>query len=726
MGFVLKFILLGVLVVLLCGGALLYAFNKKHRFGAFVALLAVCAILLATLSSFLFISLPSRRAKDYLGSYSAEVEIISAKYKTEYSSEYSARLRKAGEGDTNIKVHLICDFPSDFDNGDRIIATVRSDICEYYGNSLIDRDSLLILETNSADGIMYREAEGGAMFLFDFLRGIVDNINDIVCHYIDDIFEGDSALVKGMLLNDKSDLSSYTRAQFSRSGAAHLLAVSGLHISLLLGALELLLKKLFVPKKLRVVIISLGGLIFLLLTDFSLSAARSVFMLFGVYIGFIMSEDNDAPTSLFCSVAFITLISPHSVTDIGMWMSFFATLGLVVVYPFLERKLPYIEKSRKFSKKILRFMIQVLKIVLITVVANFFTLPIMWYFFGSVSLVAIISNILLSPITAVFLPLCVLAIIFGKLAYLGDAIVFFARMLSKLILLCVDLVANIRFGVVSLEYPFVTPLIVVFIVVMTVMLVIKLRKKLLICVPPIALVLSFAICFGLFAAFDKASVRYVGYGKDELMIVERAGVCSICDITDASSSDHSLISQSLPDYTVEIEDYIVTHPHKNHASMLERIYENGVIRKIYIPLIENPVELGYAAKIVDVAKQYNTEIHFYESGEVITLVDGSYLRGFFEKGNKDHSSVYLSIFKNDTAITYTDASKRKGAYDLGTISGYMLFGAHGEQNSGADKPLPNGVEIIFATPESAPAINGAEGKLIGRGGVRREFSIVLD
>ena len=715
-----------ILFTLLCIIAVIVMIlGKKHRFVTFVSLLAAASMLIAALSSFLFVSLPNEKAERYRGRYVARLEILLQERKGEDFSEYYARLKNAGGEDTNLKVYLVCDFPSELEQGDQIIATV-------YSNSLLPRDlpdldddCLLILRADGEGEVLYKKADAAAAFSLDGLRAHANKLQHAAADYVDEIFGEDAPLVKGMLLNDKSGLSSNTRSQFSRAGAAHLLAVSGLHVSLLLGALELLLKKLLVPKKLRIVVIALGGTLLLALTDFSPSAVRSVFMLFAVYLGFMISEENDAPTSLFCSVALITLISPYSVSDVGLWLSFSATLGLVVVYPYIESKLPYVEKSKKLSKKLLRFGISALKIALIALVANFFTLPIMWYCFGSASIVAVISNLLLSPLTAIFLPLCVVSLALGNLAFVGEGVVFVTALLSRAMLLVVKLMANIRFGVISLEYPFAAPLVIVFCVAMAVLLVIKLRKKLWICLPPVAFVATFALCLGIFALADKGTLEYVGVDSDEIFTVERAGLCSVCDVTDGSAWNYWQLRNTLPLYAIEIEDYVVSHPHKRHAELIRRISEHQPIRNIYLPLTEDAEELGYIAQIVAVARECGMNTVFYESGELISLVDGTYLRSFFERGESGHSSVYMSFYKDGESFTYTDNSKRLGAYELGENSRYMLFGAHGERSGGDKNPIPTTPEILFATRESAPAIEGASGRLVAKGGGTRRLSIVL-
>lgn len=727
MGMSLKLIVIGILFALLIAAVLLFIFEKKRRFTFVVVLLSVTAVFSAVLHSFIFVSIPTERAKEYRGEFSAELEIITLEYADDSSSEYTVRLLHAKDEAPNIKAYLVCDFKADLSCGDRIIALVDSEDVQLRGYS-IDKDIMLMLKADETHPILYSKAEQYPLLSFDGLKNKASEIRKAFSSYVDSVFGDDSALVKGMLVNDKSEMSVYTKAQFSRSGAAHLLAVSGLHVSLLLGAFELLLKKLLAPKRLRIVILSLAGILLLSLTDFSPSAVRSVLMLFAVYLNYLFSEESDAPTSLFVAVAVIILFSPFSVTDVGMWLSFAATLGLVSVYPLLEKKLPYIEKSKRLSRKLLRLGVAALKAMLITLVANVFTLPIMWLCFGSMSLSSLPCNLILSPLTALFMPISVIALIFGRVVMIGDLFILLSRGLGSLILGTISLFADIRGAIVSLEYPFVPPLIVVFVISMAIMMVIKLKKKLFIALPPLAFALSFVLCLGIFALTDKTEIKYVGWGENEIFFVERAGVSSVCDVSTGTASAYNLLASEGCEYSLEIENYVLTHPHAQHPTMLRRLYENKVIRHLYLPLIDDSESIEVLKEIYDIASEYNTEIIFYSKGEVIKLSSAVSLVPCFMENGKE-IEVFLKLVGEDDIITYTDEAESPVAFELAADSRYFLLGAHGKPSTSKESPISiNGDQIvIFATgsvlDNSRISRDGSSVYIMNDGNGKRELVI---
>lgn len=723
-----KLALTVALAVALVAAFLLFALGKKRRFVFLVLLLSVASLFLALAHSFLFVSLPAKRAQKYTGEFLAELEIISLEYSDGESAEYSARLLRAGEDFPNLKTHLVCDFPSDFSTSDRIIASVCSESISYKGG-FADRDSLLMLRADADEPILYAEEQRFSFFSLDGIKGAAAEIRESFTEYVDSVFGEDSALVRGMLVNDKSELSVRTKAQFGRAGAAHVLAVSGLHVSLLLGALELLLRKLRAPKTARIALLSLSGIFLLALTDFSPSAVRSVLMLFAVYVNYLFAEESDAPTSLFVAVAIIILFSPFSVTDVGMWMSFCATLGLVCVFPVFERKIPRPNKRRGAVGLLLRVLNLSLKAMLITVVANIFTLPIMFYCFGYISLAAIPCNLILTPLTAIFLPLCVVTLIFGRIAIVGEALLMLSRGVSSLILGTVGFFADIRGAALSLEYPFAPLLVILLTLSMGALMVIKLRKKLLIALPPIAFALSFAVCLGVFAATDKEQIRYVGWGENEIFFIEKAGVSSVCDVSEGNASAYNLLCDGLCDYSLEIENYVLTHPHEHHPTMLRRLCENKVVRRFYLPLLSDTESLSLLSEIRTALAEYGTEIIFYERGEEIELSDTLVLLPCFEESDES-AEIFLKIRAKSDVITYTDEAENDLAFALGANSRYFLIGAHGKASDDNEPSIriESGARLIFADEKVAASSrverNGEAAYVLGRGGGRRELLII--
>ena len=143
-------------------------------------------------------------------------------------------------------------------------------------------------------------------------------------------------LPSALLLGDRTALSPTLRRDFSRAGVSHLLAVSGLHLTLLFGMLALLLRFLRLPRRVRAVLLTLAAAGYLALLGFPPSATRAAVMLGFVYLSWLCAASADPLTSLGLAGALILGISPCAVADAGFWMSFSATLGLLTVPAALQ------------------------------------------------------------------------------------------------------------------------------------------------------------------------------------------------------------------------------------------------------------------------------------------------------------------------------------------------------------------------------------------------------
>lgn len=223
--------------------------------------------------------------------------------------------------------------------------------------------------------------------------------------------ERESGIIKTMLLGDKSDLDDEVRWLYQKNGISHILAISGIHISLLgMGLYRLLRKGLGISKASA---LSCGFLLFyLLLTGFSVSAQRAVFM-FWLHRGAeCAGRTCDEPTALSLAALVVLCENPLYIFDSSFLLSFGAAFFLWLL------KLLKVEK-RTFS---LYFWLCML--------------PFTACFYYEISFVGILLNILILP------PLG--AILFLGLA--GGVTGMIAPMAGKVLLYPVGLLLRLYTG----------------------------------------------------------------------------------------------------------------------------------------------------------------------------------------------------------------------------------------------------------------------------------------
>lgn len=147
-------------------------------------------------------------------------------------------------------------------------------------------------------------------------------------------------LGRGIVLGDKSGLAREDLAEYSRSGLADLLAVSGTHFTLALGLVLLLARWVTASKRWQAALGLALGLAYALVTGFEAPVQRA-FALFALWlVGRILDLDTELPTSLAAGALAILLAQPGALWEPGFQLSFLTTLAVCTVGPALGRELP--------------------------------------------------------------------------------------------------------------------------------------------------------------------------------------------------------------------------------------------------------------------------------------------------------------------------------------------------------------------------------------------------
>lgn len=200
-------------------------------------------------------------------------------------------------------------------------------------------------------------------------------------------------IASGMLFGGTSKLSDELTFSFRASGVAHLLAVSGLHTSLWCGLFISVLKFLKLKEKYA----NLCGIFVLLLlviiSGFTPSVIRASFMMALTLTAPIFKKQSDSINSLGLAAGIILLFNPFVLYSPSFYLSFLSTLGVVTAskYTYKINSLLAKKNPPRIIKRVIRFVFESL---LISVSATIFTLPASVYYFGTVSIIAPITNLL--------------------------------------------------------------------------------------------------------------------------------------------------------------------------------------------------------------------------------------------------------------------------------------------------------------------------------------------
>ena len=206
-------------------------------------------------------------------------------------------------------------------------------------------------------------------------------------------------MLMSFIFGERAELPRKTVDMFKNSGISHLLALSGLHMAVIIGTLFFLMKLINLNRKYITILTILIIIFYLTFVNFRVSALRAGIMLSVVMLSYNVKR-LVSPTNLLFAVAFVLiLLSPEQLTTPGFLLSFSATFAIIISNDIIN-----ISKNNYFQRNIIYPFI-------ISLLISIFTLPILFYFFKNVSLITPVANIIFIPMTAFLITLGIVTMI---------------------------------------------------------------------------------------------------------------------------------------------------------------------------------------------------------------------------------------------------------------------------------------------------------------------------
>jgi ComEC/Rec2-related protein len=197
------------------------------------------------------------------------------------------------------------------------------------------------------------------------------------------------AIVVASFLNDRSDLSNTIRDLFFKAGIYHLLALSGFNIAILATALFAFLALIPVGKTVKVLAVLICVWSYYLFIGSIPSLFRAVLMTTVVLVAYLFQRKPHTLNSLGLAGMFWLFFSPESLFTPSYQLSFFATLGLVTLYPALSSGC----MPRGNSALTKWIFLPLCSAIFVSVSAFIATAPVLAYHFGTISFTGIIANL---------------------------------------------------------------------------------------------------------------------------------------------------------------------------------------------------------------------------------------------------------------------------------------------------------------------------------------------
>lgn len=679
----------------------------RHRITPFfvtgILTAAACACLL--FGSWLGLSFSSGRYLSRAGEQiRAEGYVTERKTSGANYSRFTVRLTEFDGARVQASLLLDCSYRSALQAGDRFRLT--GSIRDFAHTETYDEETALhsqglVAVLTCAD---YRDCTiTGETVQTPFLA--LRRMNRSLCERLHTAIGGDAgALACALLLGNRSDLSDAVTLNFRRSGVSHLLALSGLHIAILIGILEWLLRRLRTPKAWRVAVIPPIALGYLFLTGAAVSTARAVVMVTVLSVSFLFAERYDAFTSLSVALFCILAVTPGAILDLSLRLSFCAAASIIVFMPAIQ---PLIGAKgwRVFPSPIARLLRGLITAVATGVFASSGILAVSVFAIGSASVFSVPLTLLLSPLVtaALFLGILVLLLPAAPVAFL-------ARLPLSAMLRLSALAADTEQALILPTQRAEWALLVLSLVLTVAVAVLPLRRKIWV-LAPVAVSAAFLATgySGVFLPSDQ-SVRYTHNDAGETITVVQKRTAVAFDLTGGGALSATQKLQALTAAgCTELDDLILTHCHPQTATLLSRLSARIRIRRVRLPIPVTGQERAITERIAAEAYLHGIEVRYDTDGLAVPGTEVLWQERFPGKGVE--TSLGLSIRAGGETVTALSSQLVGGdgwleRYRHLPGSDVLLLLSHGRTASKEQTVrLPDSVRCVIWGDEGVAALH---------------------
>ncbi len=485
----------------------------------------------------------------------------------------------------------------------QVLVYLNTDSTYKPGDQISGKFYLSFTAKTNADEASYRRSEG--IFLIASQRGeIASEVAKEIPIYgypamwrkgitdrIEELFPQDAAaFAKALLLGDRSGITYETSTAFKVSGISHIVAVSGLHVSILFSVVYLICGR----KRIPVFLIGLPSLIlFAAVTGFSPSVTRACIMQALVLLAMLTDKEYDPPTALSFAALTMMVVNPMVVASISFQLSVGCMIGIFLFTPRIKNWLLESTPLKKIKGKGLlsRLRNWFVTSISVSMGASVITAPLVAYHFGTISLVSLLTNLLIVwLISYIFYGIifaCVISaanLLFGKLA------AWLVVLPIRIVLCTATQLSRIPLAAVYTESIYVVVWLVGVYVLLAIFLLMKKKS-----VWVFGSLCVIGLCVALCASWTEpwmtsCRVTMLDVGQGQCILLQSEGKSFLVDCggdwdTDcADLAAETLLSQGIQ----RLDGLIVTHYDKDHAGGVSYLLTRISADHVYLPEIVDP------------------------------------------------------------------------------------------------------------------------------------------
>ena len=473
-----------------------------------------------------------------------------------------------------------------------------------------------------------------------------------------------AAFLKGLLLGDRGEMDYETKTQFINSGVVHVLSVSGLHVGYVILIFIILFGRLNIY--LRSLITIAGIIFFMMITGNPVAMFRASVMGIVIILAFISNRSTNLFNSLTFAALIILIISPSELYSPGFQLSFSAVFAMGALYPGFQKRINSLGIKSKSLKYLLLF-------TALSFSAQIGTLPFTLLYFGKLSLVSIIANFFVIPLTGLIVGLAIIS--FAVSMILPSIAVYYGSandLLTLILFKIVGLAGHPAYSFLWVRHFSILDAVIFY---LFLFILIFFYKKFNSSLAKIFFVILITFNAVLFISYDdknllpenKLSVFAIDVGQgDAILIKFPNGATALIDAGEATNNfdNGERVIQPLMDHlNIDVIDYgFVSHLDSDHyAGFISLIY-NSKVKQIFKPPFDT--SLSKDVKFEAFLKKNRTPFSYYKErkiniGNVKLYVLYNNDNGFYSGLSTNDRSGVLKIEYGETSFLFPGDIERR-------------------------------------------------------------------
>jgi len=445
--------------------------------------------------------------------------------------------------------------------------------------------------------------------------------------------EREASILAAMLLGERAGMDRETKLLYQKNGMAHVLAISGMHIALLAGALHFLLRLLRIYGKKSSLVLMLVLPFYAIMTGMSIPVMRALFMLLLRETAVLLDRTEDGSTSLVLSLVLLAAFRPWAVFSAGLLMSF-AAVAAMLSGSAITRQILGVQRLRGLPPRRRKLLLVLLPGLLSVLLLNIFMLPLLLYFYYEFPLYSMLLNVAVLPMMSFLVAGGFLAALLGL--FPGQIFLAGARLTGLIPYVILRLYDRLCRAVLRLPFALINPghadlPIVIFaygLLLLLVYLVLRKGREERFARKRFIFFLSGSVAFAVLFPFvtgwlneRRTRAVFLDVGQGDCSIIHAAyGPNLIVDCGSGSDSVGSIVLiPALKYYGMsEIDGVFVSHTDRDHTIGLRFLLENsglyGVsVRRIFFAAGTEEDEMMKA--LLAAAKASGTEVVMLSAGD---------------------------------------------------------------------------------------------------------------